>query len=133
MSMTMRPTTSKITIDLSKRIGRSRVEFIKKYGLSAWNKRFSREIKAIIVKAYGGKCKCCGEDIPEFLTIDHTCKKIRLMHRKVSGKGHRFYKWLMKNNFPKSGIRLLCMNCNIAVAWGRKCPHKVRIHRVNPR
>ena len=129
----MRPVTSATTAKIAKIVGRSRRTFIKMHGQSAWNKRFSREVKAIIVEAYGGKCKCCGESIPEFLTIDHTCKKTRQMHRKVGGKGHRFYKWLIKSGFPKVGIRLLCMNCNLAVAWGRVCPHKVRINRVSPR
>lgn len=129
----MRPVSSAMSIKIEKMVRRSRREFIKRYGMSAWNKRFSREIKAIVIQAYGGKCKCCGEDTPEFLTIDHTCKKTRITHRKIGGKGHRFYKWLMKNNFPKIGIRLLCMNCNMATAWGRTCPHKEKISRVRPR
>jgi len=102
----------------------NRKDFINKYGKKIWDRRFSMAIKSIVIKNYGGKCKCCGELTIEFLTIDHTSKIVRKFHRKVSGKGHRFYKWLINNGFPRKGIRVLCMNCNIATAWGRICPHK---------
>jgi len=70
---------------------------------------------------HGWKCSCCGESIIEFLTIDHI-NGGGGKHRKETGWGARFYRWLIKNNFP-SEFRTLCMNCN----WGRKlgtCPHE---------
>ena len=102
---------------------KGRMEYEKINGKGSWHGRHFRETKAALIKAYGGKCKCCGETIPEFLTLDHTCKKTRELHRKV-GMGGRLYKWLERQGYPRDGIRLLCMNCNLATSWGRICPHK---------
>lgn len=74
--------------------------------------------------AYGGYvCKCCGETIKEFLTIDHInndgCK-----HRKTVKPGKAFYSWLAKNNYPTQ-FQILCMNCNFGKSKnGGICPHK---------
>jgi len=80
------------------------------------------KIRLEVIKYYGGKCICCGEDCMEFLTIDHIKGEGR-KHRRSLGGANRFYNWLRKNNFPK-GFQVLCMNCN----WGKRmnngvCPH----------
>ena len=97
-------------------------------------RRVNRKEK--IIKNYGGKCVCCGEDEPIFLTIDHI-NEDGARHREeligekiVRGKGHtatstQFYKWLEKNNFPKDNFQLLCMNCNFGKHRnGGICPHQ---------
>lgn len=86
----------------------------------------SIERKKRLIEAYGGKCECCEEKIVEFLTIDHKSSKIRKFHRHSCGAkgGGQLYKWLEKNGYPKNGIQLLCMNCNLATSYGRVCPHK---------
>ena len=104
---------------------KGRIEYEKVNGKGSWKGRHFRELKAELIKGYGGKCECCKESIQEFLTIDHTCKKVRELHRKV-GMGGRLYRWLVNKGFPRNGVRLLCMNCNIATSWGRICPHKRR-------
>ena len=48
-----------------------------------------------VMRAYGGKCVCCGESTLSFLTIDHPNNdgvKDRLAH----GVGSTFYRWLKK-------------------------------------
>lgn len=101
----------------------------RKYGLghSSWKGRLrSINRKKRLVEAYGGKCVCCSETHIEFLTIDHISDKVRKFHRKscrAKGGGH-LYKWLEENKYPKKGVRLLCMNCNLATSYGRICPHK---------
>lgn len=68
------------------------------------------------------KCACCGEDIYEFLTIDHINGGGH-KHRKQIGMGN-LYRWLRKNNFPK-GYQVLCFNCNCGkIKNGCICPHK---------
>ena len=70
-----------------------------------WNER------AKMIKAYGGKCVCCGETIPEFLTIDHINndgneERKTLPRSKRNGAG--FYKWLREQNYPKDKYQLMC-------------------------
>jgi hypothetical protein len=68
-------------------------------------------------------CKCCKEEMLEFLTIDHINNN-GSQHRKQIGIAS-MYPWLIKNEFPP-GFQVLCMNCN----WGKRikgeCPHKLK-------
>jgi len=71
------------------------------------------------------KCICCGENIINFLTIDHI-KNDGAAHRKlIKNQGGRiFYRWLKRNNYPK-GYQVLCFNCNCGkqLNFGI-CPHE---------
>ena len=51
--------------------------------------------------------------------------KGKLWREKVHGDGHRFYRWLQKNNYPKNNFRILCFNCNVAKYRCGICPHKL--------
>jgi hypothetical protein len=83
--------------------------------------RVARKLEAL--SAYGGPfCRCCNEDILEFLSIDHI-KGGGNKHRKKVGAN--IYTWLKRNKYPK-GFRVLCMNCNFAKKHGKVCPHKRR-------
>ena len=88
-------------------------------------KELWRRIKLETITAYGGRCVCCGEREPDFLTIDHTAGNGR-EHRKTVGRGHRLYEWLKKQAFPKKGYALLCFNCNCAKGQFGTCPHQRR-------
>ena len=87
-------------------------------------KRRKKEIRQIVMKHYGGKCKCCGESKDEFLTIDHINGDGAEHKRKIGLKrcGNRFYQWIVKNNFP-SDLRILCWNCNCSLGFRGYCPH----------
>lgn len=90
-------------------------------------RRLQAACKSQVFAAYGGyTCKCCGEDEPMFLSIDHIDnngaaeRKSGLYH----GSGTAFYQWLRKNKFP-SGYQVLCMNCQIGKHKnGGVCPHQ---------
>jgi len=90
-------------------------------------RRVQAACKDQVFNAYGGYiCKCCGEDEPMFLSIDHidnngaTERKSGLYR----GSGTAFYQWLRKNKFP-SGYQVLCMNCQIGKHKnGGVCPHQ---------
>jgi hypothetical protein len=81
--------------------------------------------KEEVLKFYGGKCACCGEENIKFLTIDHINNNGK-EHGNGKGryKGEMLYRFLKANTYP-GGIQVLCFNCNI----GRRnnggiCPHK---------
>jgi hypothetical protein len=61
----------------------------------------------------GVKCPWNCSDI-DVLTIDHINDDGADQRRKLyggrTGGGSRFYKWLIKNNFPE-GYQVLCCNC----------------------
>lgn len=85
-------------------------------------KRSRLNLRKQILAAYGNQCACCGEDTPEFLTVDHIhndgCK-----HRRELG-AQSFYSWLRREGFPKDRFQLLCYNCNMAKAQYGRCPHE---------
>ncbi len=86
---------------------------------------YDRKLKQDAVDAYGGRCLCpCGCTVAEFefLTIDHPEGK-GTQHRKETGGGYHFYKWLRKRNYPK-GYRVLCWNCNCSRGMYGFCPRE---------
>lgn len=84
-------------------------------------------IKIEILTHYSGgkpQCKCCGEEHPEFLAIDHINNNGAEAKRNGEPKGGiGFYTYLRKNNYPE-GFQVLCHNCNMAKAFYSSCPHK---------
>lgn len=82
-------------------------------------------LRAEVIKAYGGRCECCGEDEPRFLQIDHA-NDDGAAHREVlGGSSKSLYRWLKRHSFPREGFRLLCANCNLGrYLNGGTCPHK---------
>lgn len=113
--------------------GKTKCEKCRKYA-TEWNKR-NKEKNSVrkakswqvnkhrVIKAYGGKCKCCGEKYIPFLVLDHIHPG-GTQHRKdlkAYGRGSNFYAWLIKNDFPK-GLQVLCANCNTAKGTKSKCP-----------
>ena len=77
------------------------------------------------IKAYGGRCSCCGEETIEFLSIDHIHND-GAQHRKEISSGSNIYAWLKKNCYPKGRFQLLCHNCNLAKGFYGACPHSRR-------
>jgi hypothetical protein len=66
-------------------------------------------------------CACCGEANVEFLAIDHIDGQ-RLL---PSHHGAKLFRWLKAQGYPP-GYRVLCHNCNQALAWYGYCPHQIR-------
>jgi len=66
------------------------------------------------------ECKCCGEKLLDFLTVDHINGGGNT-HRKIIGNGS-ISMWIKRNNYPK-GFQILCMNCNHAKGKLGRCPH----------
>lgn len=84
----------------------------------------TRKLRMEVVKAYGGKCECCGDKNIEFLAIDHEFGNGRKHRLAVAGLGSAFYSWLKRHKFPKNeGLRLMCHNCNQSLGLYGYCPH----------
>lgn len=95
---------------------------------SCRQKRYSARVRSETIEAYGGKCKCCGENSQEFLTIDHingdgARHRNEIYGAQRSHAGVTFYKWLKKQGFPTDNYRLLCYNCNCSLGFFGYCPH----------
>jgi hypothetical protein len=84
----------------------------------AW--RWERRLK--VIRAYGGRCVCCGEDAPEFLVFDHvngggTAERARLRN------GNAQIALLIQQGYPDT-MQILCANCNMAKERPGGCPHQ---------
>lgn len=88
--------------------------------VNEWSRNRNKKLRETFISMYGGKCECCGETESVFLTIDHINGQIG---RKKKETGETAYRKAIKNYNPKE-FRVLCMNCNSAVRFGRTCPHQ---------
>ena len=110
---------------------KSHKEQLKEYERKRYDKRheyrltYFRRLKDTVLRAYGGVCKCCGEDQLEFLSIDHI-NNDGALHRKESncGGGSSFYLWLKRHGYPTYNFQVLCFNCNYAKHRYGLCPHQ---------
>lgn len=82
----------------------------------------AKERLAVITYYSNGhkSCYCCLEKRYEFLCIDHINGGGGKHLKSIGGN---FYKWLIRNKFPK-GYRVLCHNCNMARGFYGYCPHE---------
>jgi hypothetical protein len=92
---------------------------------NAITRRWYVNIKKKVFEHYGNQCACCGETRFEFLSIDHINGGGRKHREQLGsqGRGSRFYRWLVKNDFP-GGYRTLCYNCNCSYGFFGYCPHE---------
>ncbi|MBA7710213.1 hypothetical protein ES703_119149 [subsurface metagenome] len=75
---------------------------------------------------YGGnppRCACCGEIRIPFLTIDHIKGQGNVHRKEIKRRFGWIYAWLKAEKYPPN-FRVLCMNCNTAIAWHGICPHQ---------
>jgi len=84
----------------------------------------NRKLRISVIEAYGGKCECCAETNIEFLAIDHINGNGRKHRLEVANIGSAFYAWLKRNKYPKTGLRVLCHNCNQSLGLYGYCPHQ---------
>jgi len=114
-------------------------EYMKQYRirnkeeLNTKQKARHKAIRLEVLQYYSGKeipdCLCCGEQMFEFLHIDHINGGGLKHRRQVCGSEGLFY-WLKKNHWPE-GFRVLCANCNLGrqYAGGKYCPHELKQNR----
>lgn len=93
----------------------------------AYTRRQMVECRLKILTAYGGRCVCCGETELVFLTIDHAAGG-GSQERRRGITAPVLYPRIIKEGFPPT-YRLLCWNCNAAVAFRGQCPHPDGVKR----
>lgn len=86
-----------------------------------------QQIRQDVIEKYGGKCECCGENRWQFLAIDHKngdggTERKNLYGSKSGNSGHWYRK--LKIEPRRDDLRILCHNCNMAIAFYGKCPHQ---------
>lgn len=94
-------------------------------------KRSRDKLRAEMIAAYGGKCACCGEAEPVFLTIEHKNRDGK-KHRELAGNTPTaVYADLRRRGWPQDDYELLCFNCNRASWVLGVCPHRARKVEAN--
>ena len=82
----------------------------------------SIRLKLRVLQAYGLRCRCCGSEVFEHLTIDHIDSNGTEHRRELGLKaGKAFYQWLTQNDFP-DGFQTMCASCNLAKGIYGECP-----------
>jgi len=74
-------------------------------------KEYYSRIRLEVLKKYGDKCEICGENLLEFLCIDHRNNDGSYERNRSSFGTAQFYARLRKNPIRKD-LRVLCYNCN---------------------
>lgn len=90
---------------------------------ACYARRERAQLKLDFLAAYGGKCACCGEDDPRFLSLDHV-KDDGNEHRKTT-TCQQIYRIARNEGYPRDRYQPLCFNCNMGKSTnGGVCPHK---------
>lgn len=72
------------------------------------------EIRSLVYRHYGNRCKCCGERNWLYLTLDHILSNGKQQRSESNTKGGlMFFRWVIKQGFPDD-LQILCANCHIA-------------------
>lgn len=94
----------------------------------ASGKRHRDAVRAAMIEAYGGRCACCGETTPAFLTLDHANGGGNEHRRRYNQRSNQGVVRELRNaGWPQDGYRLLCWNCQHGVQLPGGCPHQALI------
>lgn len=78
--------------------------------------------KLRFISMYGGKCACCGEDDPRFLSLDHIASD-GSTHRKELADNQIMAQAITE--YQPARFQILCYNCNCGRSANKGvCPHK---------
>lgn len=80
-----------------------------------------QKLKRSVIDSLGGHCFCCGESDIGFLTVEHLLKDGAQHRREVKS---RVYSDILQQGSPRGKYAVLCMNCNFATRFNKKCPHQ---------
>lgn len=80
-----------------------------------------RRLKMEMIVAYGGACSCCGENEPDFLSLEHKFRDGKACRERGSANEIATLKRL---GWPQDRHTILCFNCNLASGFFGSCPHK---------
>jgi hypothetical protein len=94
---------------------------------AASQRRYNARLRTQVIEAKGGKCECCGDSEPRFLTLDHV-NGDGAAHRRQYGDNagnstQAIYRWV-RDHPCDPAFRLLCYNCNCGRGASGRCPHE---------
>lgn len=82
------------------------------------------KLTVAIFDHYGWRCQCCGETIPEFLSLDHKFGGGNKDREEKRMGSNDWYTAVVKDGFPEE-FQILCLNCNLGRQRnGGVCPHE---------
>jgi hypothetical protein len=85
-----------------------------------------KAVRVRVTERLGGKCFCCGETEPMFLTIDHKDGDGAAHRRELNNIGGKLYIWLAGRPEEDHRFQVACWNCNSGRDLnGGLCPHQV--------
>lgn len=86
-----------------------------------WDKADRIALHAKAIRAYGGRCACCGETHMSYLTLDHINNDGKQHRAELGVYGMRFYAALKRLGYPSCGVQVLCANCHMAKTRSVEC------------
>ena len=98
------------------------------------NKCYPKYLRNKITKRLGIVCKCCGENEPLFLQIDHINGGGRRERKKFIDSA-KYYEYLLTRPNLKKKYQLLCANCNAGRYYNGGahkngvCPHQIQYRK----
>ena len=98
------------------------------------NKCYPKYLRNKITKRLDSVCKCCGENEPLFLQIDHI-KGGGNKERKKFIDSLKYYEYLLTRPDLKKKYQLLCANCNMGRYYNGGahkngvCPHQIQYRK----
>ena len=111
-------------------IAQRRVRAANRKRYAKYNRRTRLKLRAELIIAYGGKCRCCPEREPAFLTVDHIFNDGAAWRKKHGIRtGEDTARYLRRMGWPKDRFQLLCANCNLGKLLFGQCPHKLKRRR----
>ncbi len=88
------------------------------------------KLKVQLYEAPGNKCRCCGEQLPTMLAVDHVRNDGNIDRGGKRRSGFRFYKKVLDAGCPSDRYQILCHSCNQSKHInGGTCEHKTTVHR----
>lgn len=93
-----------------------------------YHKKWYPKVKQDVLDMFGGKCACCGETEPGFLSIDHVFNDGAEERRKGRGAGYVIGRRIINKALDKTRYQLLCYNCNMGKQFSGNgiCPHQLK-------
>ena len=91
---------------------------------TCYGKRDRAKLKLDMLKAFNFKCSCCGEDHPDFLTLDHVKNDGAEQRALTNFNEQQIYRQARREGWPKDKYDCLCIKCNFAKGYFGICPHK---------
>jgi hypothetical protein len=91
------------------------------------------KLKLEMLEAFGWKCSCCGQDHPQFLSLEHIqgiapyylgSSKQRPVAGRKQTSTYQLYRMAKRDNWDPAKYECLCMNCNFADGHFGACPHR---------